>query len=472
MPVILHALWLPHTITSSGDLLALWAESSAPRRVRYPYDNSYSQHSLSLYNTLAGLGFYYSRNYFGQPHYLRLALPSNDRRPLPSVTSPDKPAARKRKRAEPALRAWRVEAALLTPAHALSLLLRLPSETTPATIGPSLRFWEQAARLACAAILRGQFVPYADDDGRGFWQLAFADAELQTDFARLAEAMPPSARALAQPLPSSRDLLAQFIGALGSQFLSQVYAPGRSPFYDPYKYQRRPTEQRPADQWWIDLFPRKDYGANFFSKKANAEAMKALGETVRAWSLPSRKYLASRHRVAFRLEPPPTVEAFDPSLADWRLSFHLQPKDQPETLWAASEVWENPPQPDMPDVLRAGLAQAASLYPPLTGANDDDYPTGLWLNVEQAFEFLEKHSAELNGRGFGVLIPTWWKNRAAKLSTRVSLGRWGDGSGLFGMDSLVNFDWQLAIGDKALALEEFMQLAQSKTSLVQVKGEW
>jgi len=36
----------------------------------------------------------------------------------------------------------------------------------------------------------------------------------------------------------------------------------------------------------------------------------------------------------------------------------------------------------------------------------------------------------------------------------------------------VNFNWELAIGDKALTPDEFAKLAQSKTALVQVRGEW
>jgi SNF2 family DNA or RNA helicase len=45
-------------------------------------------------------------------------------------------------------------------------------------------------------------------------------------------------------------------------------------------------------------------------------------------------------------------------------------------------------------------------------------------------------------------------------------------SGMLSMDALVNYDWQLALGDETLTREEFERLAALKTPLVQVRGRW
>lgn len=472
---ILHALWLPAgAIAVPGGALALWGEGSKTSRKRPLLEHPFALRARNIQYALFTLGFYHSSVYQTTPNYLTLALPSLNGRPQPSTadlftkSAPPSPLKRIRKAAQPTLHPWRVEVSLLTAEAALQFLQQLPNHNLASiTLGPSLLFWQRASKLAVAALVGGQFVPSADDKGQGRWQIALASAELQTAAAKLAAGIPPSARALAQPLPSAEGLLNDFLSGVGHAFVSQNYTPGKIPFYDPYHFHDRPKQLLAADRWWLDLFPRKNFYVN---GRPAAEDQRAFGEMVRGWALPVRHYLTSPHRLALRLEPPAAVEASDPISPDWTLSLHLQPKDQPDLLWAATEIWESPPQPDMPDTLRAGLGQAVGLYAPLAAALDEPYPTGLKLTIGEAVEFLENHSAELSEHGFGVLVPTWWKSRA-KLKTKLAFKQ-DEGSGLFGMNTLVDFDWQLALGDKTLDYDEFMTLAQSKTSLVQVRGEW
>ena len=40
------------------------------------------------------------------------------------------------------------------------------------------------------------------------------------------------------------------------------------------------------------------------------------------------------------------------------------------------------------------------------------------------------------------------------------------------MESIVQFDWEVALGDKKLTLSELEALAQMKVSLVRVRGQW
>ncbi len=473
MTKTLHGLWLPTTqagVEQAG-VLALWAESPHPRRSITAIEHPHTLNTTSLDYLLNGLRYFRHSTYRLKVHYLTLALPSNAKQPL--LSGQAAPAtARGRRSPATTLRPWRVEVVLLPPAQILSFLLQLPDDKSPLVqIAPDLRYWESAARLTAAALIRGQFAPTATEAGRGRWHMLLVDSELQTLAAQLAQAMPPATRALAQPLPSPTDLLNDFIATVGGQVVAEAYSPSQTPFQRIYDY-RNPPRLRPADWWWLDLFPRTNA---YFTHNTpfEAGAQTAFGELARAWATPVHRYLTSPWRTAFRLEPPASsTETIDPEAADWRLSFHLQPKDQPETLWAASEVWENPPDPDMPDLLRDGLLHAAAVYPGLAIIQESEQPTGIWLNVTEAVEFLEQYSTTLSQRGFGVLVPTWWKERARKLNARVALQKWNEGSGLFGMNALVDFNWELAIGDQALTPEEFLKLAQSKTALVQVRGEW
>lgn len=41
-----------------------------------------------------------------------------------------------------------------------------------------------------------------------------------------------------------------------------------------------------------------------------------------------------------------------------------------------------------------------------------------------------------------------------------------------GLDALVEYDWELALGDHVIRREEFEKLAELKTPLVRVRGQW
>ncbi|MBL8055159.1 MAG: DEAD/DEAH box helicase, partial [Anaerolineales bacterium] len=326
----------------------------------------------------------------------------------------------------------------------------------------------RAARLAGLVLARGRFLPAADEAGRGPWEAVLSEPDLADLAARLAQAMPPAALALAQPLAGPAELVAGFVADSVADYIGQNYTPGRSPFFDPKKYQPKAPPPGAADLWWLDLFPRSRHNLNNVRPAADQPA---LGERVRAWARNTHRYLVSAQRVAFRLEPPVAGEALNLAEAAWRLSFHLQPKDRPDVLWAASEIWEAPPEPAMPEILRAGLAQAAAVYVPLHVTLAEAEPVHLPLTTQAAVAFLETHAQALSERGFGVLVPAWWKERQRRLRVRLSLGQ-NTREGLLGLQAVVDFDWKVAVGDQALTLEELHQLAQSKTALVQVRGEW
>ena len=60
-----------------------------------------------------------------------------------------------------------------------------------------------------------------------------------------------------------------------------------------------------------------------------------------------------------------------------------------------------------------------------------------------------------------------------RLSARgqVKSPKMAGGSGL-NLDQVVQFDWRLALGDEELSLAELKELAQLKSPLVKVRGQW
>ncbi|HYD01629.1 MAG TPA: DEAD/DEAH box helicase, partial [Phycisphaerales bacterium] len=104
----------------------------------------------------------------------------------------------------------------------------------------------------------------------------------------------------------------------------------------------------------------------------------------------------------------------------------------------------------------------------------------------QAYEFLREHRQLLLEQGFGVLAPLWWDSPAARLGVRLRIdspespavrgaaaGAPAGGTGpAFGLHTLVNYRWQISLGNTALSLEEFEKLAGSRSPLVFIGGQW
>lgn len=98
------------------------------------------------------------------------------------------------------------------------------------------------------------------------------------------------------------------------------------------------------------------------------------------------------------------------------------------------------------------------------------------LSNEEAWRFLSTDSPRLLEAGWQVLLPAWWEAASKKkprLRAKVSADTaGGTGKSLFGLDSLVDFDWRIAIGDTDLTENEFNELVARNERLVRFRGQW
>ncbi len=182
-------------------------------------------------------------------------------------------------------------------------------------------------------------------------------------------------------------------------------------------------------------------------------------------------------------EPAPSDSAEAAQDAPWRLEFLLQATDDRSLVVPAGEVWEAGAMLrratrtlEAPgEVLLAELGRALRAYPELASALDDPAPVGMALDLDAAHHFLAEVAVSLELAGFGVLYPAWWRQPSRRLGVRLkaraAAGSSG-GSGHLSADHLGVFDWQAAIGDEPLSVEELRELAALKAPLVQVRGEW
>ncbi|MFD2117948.1 DEAD/DEAH box helicase [Paenibacillus yanchengensis] len=97
------------------------------------------------------------------------------------------------------------------------------------------------------------------------------------------------------------------------------------------------------------------------------------------------------------------------------------------------------------------------------------------LNEIEVWHFLHEESIRLVEAGCSVVLPAWW-NEVQKQKMELQ-GKVKDQYGtiaepLVGLSQIVQFDWQLAIGNVQLTEEQFLQLAAQKRRLVQIGGQW
>ncbi|HEY9664877.1 MAG TPA: SNF2 helicase-associated domain-containing protein, partial [Allocoleopsis sp.] len=181
----------------------------------------------------------------------------------------------------------------------------------------------------------------------------------------------------------------------------------------------------------------------------------------------------------------------DPSKANdpWQLQFQVSPKSDPSLRVALQDYWRMRPnqQKQIQKQMGAGFEQqllmnlgyAARIYPALWRGLETDQPTEIVLDLDAAFTFLKESAWVLENAGYKVIVPAWWTpqgRRRAKVRLKAkgkSLSGGDDKSKkYFSFENLVEYQYELAIGDTTVTEQEWQQLVNAKTPLVKFRGQW
>src|SRR5207249_3727681 len=99
---------------------------------------------------------------------------------------------------------------------------------------------------------------------------------------------------------------------------------------------------------------------------------------------------------------------------------------------------------------------------------------GFMMNTPGAHQFLTERAWMLEQAGFGVLLPAWWTKHGSRLklgaTASIKSPKMQASAGL-SMESIVQVDWQVALGGEPLTLAELEELARHKASLVRWRGQ-
>jgi SNF2 family DNA or RNA helicase len=384
---------------------------------------------------------------------------------------------------------WKVTALPLDLEQSVALLGACLGRDTLAPgvlIGSTLLYWAQAMRFVGALTVRQQFVPDIEETDAGYrahWRPVFAGREVEA-LARLAQAMPSACRALsdataAPPQTPAIRLLTEFVGAFCDHLVrSADRKPGAGVVPRGRKGKATAFDSL-HDQWLAMLTDTEG------TLRGDARELAAFAGQVRAWQRPLTQSLAAPFRLCFRLEEPLMEGADgDASPSEWFVRYLLQSVEDPSLLIPVEQAWKTKGRSasllrrdgfNAREFLLTALGEASKTCPEVADSLKSAAPAGYELDTAGAEEFLVQRAWLLEQSGFVVQLPAWWTRKGTKLRltahAQVKAPKMQANAGL-SLETIVAFNWQVALGGDPLTLQELEELARQKTSLVRMRGQW
>ncbi|WP_427162292.1 DEAD/DEAH box helicase [Aliinostoc sp. HNIBRCY26] len=392
---------------------------------------------------------------------------------------------------KPYLQPWLVEGFCLSPLTATNFLTSLPLNIVNGEdtfLGGDLRFWSQIARWSLDLISRSKFLPIIQRPVNGNftaqWQVLLDSAIDGTRLEKFAAKMPLVCRIYrglgtggeisqspmyvdfpCQP----QELILSFLNSVIDAQVREMI--GNQTLLEPRVMAALPLPVRQ----WLQALTAASGAVN-----ADVIGVERLEAALKAWTMPLQYQLATKNqfRACFQLLAP------DEGKTDWTLAYFLQAADNPEYLVDAATIWQHPVEQlvyqnrtiDQPqEALLRGLGLASRLYPAIAPSLETESPQFCHLTPIQAYEFIKAVAWRFEDSGLGVILPPSLANRegwANRLGLKISAETSKKKQGRLGLQSLLNFQWQLAIGGQTISKAEFDRLVALNSPLVEINGEW
>ncbi len=442
----------------------------------------------------AGLDQFFPRSIsrlapIGRPHLVPILLPTKNCIPVPSspliaATDPDDER-------ETSLEPWLVSAMELNYGSVVDCLCFFMDRhmvSPGAILGNEIAFWCDVVRWTALLVKRQRFIPAIIEESGQYcarWEPIFTGHDLRQleDFSRR---IPPVSLAFSAQdgaLPSGvtpERLLRSFVMHSLDYMVREGAHNSNSQSFFPHHIT---SDTATLHDLWLYALLAKEAELN-----GNKRDLTGLVRQVREWRRPLAVSVESPVRLCFRLEEPEDhnhqEEQDSQADSDWYVRYLLQSREDPSLIVPLPDVWK-----DQGSVLRhlklkktalrenilASLGHAASLCTHIASSLKARIPAGYTLDESGAYQFLMEKALALEETGFGVMLPAWWTNRGTKarlsIRARVNSPKMPS-AGVISLNQIIRFQWEAALGDHELSLQELQTLASLKAPLVKIRGQW
>ncbi len=380
-----------------------------------------------------------------------------------------------------------VSADLVPVAEALRTLLAIdPNAAGPVpAVRRSVGVWAAAAAAGVGLVARGRLLPTVGVDGVDAWRAGPLDPADLSWLRELAACFPPAAHALAVPgsrpmrIRSPESLIRELWDAIADTLVRTAAAP---------------RAVASAAFAALEATPVADLAEWLADATGGLSAGAYLG--LRVEPVPATPDLAGPHddtgddmpKVGGRLDRAVIADRDDPPAADldepaeiplaFRLVLQLRSSADPSLIVDAVALWDQPQSvlarfgaQAETDLLLA-LRRGAAVWPPLAPLLTQASPSVLDLDDDAVTSLLGPSAEELAGAGIELLWPTSLLADGLKLQAVATPSPEKLTEAGFGLDTLLEFRWQLTLGGDLLDPAEMAELAEAKRPLVRLRGRW
>ena len=356
-------------------------------------------------------------------------------------------------------------------------------------IGVDLAYWSQAVRFGAGLAGRQGFLPgtiHEADGARAAWVPLFIGADAER-LARLSQSMPAAARALSDPNANeppdqpAAAVLQTFVAAVVDSLVRNANG---APEVAAPQVRRKETAFDSMHDAWLSGLTSADGAVH-----GAPEQLGQLRAQVSEWLRPIALTASAPFRVCFRLEEPREPAGDQSEIAPtqqdgWYLRYLLQSHENPSLLLPATAVWKTGRQ-RIPELERDGfnprvflLASLGQASGPCAGVADSlqrKRPAGRKLDAATAYHILTRECTELADAGYGIVLPAWWTRQGTRTKPTVRANAKTpqmQGGGGVPLATNLKLNLEVGLGDRVMTAWDLEALAQLKTPLVRLRGQW
>ncbi|MFV2114567.1 DEAD/DEAH box helicase [Micromonospora sp. LOL_025] len=320
------------------------------------------------------------------------------------------------------------------PARRMSVAAGVPLLLAGRATDPAAAFWAAAAREALHLAARGLLLPAVTPAGHDTWRVGPLTADDEARQARLAAAMPATARATPVPgrtppwLPDPTRLLRDFLDAVA------------------------------------DTLPRDDAAGGAWS----APPPTPVGR-LRDWAARVAADADAAVRLSLRLEHRDNPDE------PWRLVAQVHRRATPGLLTDTAALW-GAPVPGFPpgsrDATLLALRHAARVWPPLARLLDTSVPDALTPTDAQVVDLATGAAARLAADGVDVHWPAGLDRGLTASAVLRAPARRAGGAGLLAEAGELALHWRLHLHGTPLTPAELTRLADAHRPVVRLRERW